>query len=151
MRHKDQADIIGGSALVVIGLMAAAHSYLTLRMGSPARMGPGTFPFAIGVLLAGLGGAVLLPAFFRSGTMDRPDWRSLAAVSLSLLSFSLVISWFGLLPAIVVSAFTASRADRKLSMSSVAMIVLALSAAAFLIFRLSLGLSIPFLKWPGSS
>src|SRR5690606_26264901 len=69
MLTRDYRDIIGGALLIIGGIAFswyAAHQY---DLGSLRRMGPGMFPMALGLVLAVFGLMMMVPAFFRAGTM----------------------------------------------------------------------------------
>ncbi|MBV4396123.1 tripartite tricarboxylate transporter TctB family protein, partial [Advenella alkanexedens] len=59
MHIKNQQDFWSGLMFIALGIGFAlfATSY---DMGTPARMGPGYFPFWLGVVLALLGGVVTI-------------------------------------------------------------------------------------------
>lgn len=148
MPTRDYQDIIGGAALILTGAFVTAYALATLSMGTITEMGPGMFPAALGVILAGLGVAVLVPAIFRAGEMPGVDLRSLLTISFSILAFAVILRPFGLIPAIVVSTLVASRADSKMSLPGVVLLAAGLALGATLIFRVGLGVLIPILAWP---
>jgi drug/metabolite transporter (DMT)-like permease len=61
MKHliKNPRDFWAGVMFLAVGGLFAGIA-LTYKLGTAARMGPGFFPFALGVLLAVLGLAILL-------------------------------------------------------------------------------------------
>ncbi|MEY3295272.1 MAG: hypothetical protein RLZZ451_1320, partial [Pseudomonadota bacterium] len=59
MKIKSEKDFWSGLMFIVIGL-AFAWGATNYNFGSAARPGPAYFPFGLGILLALLGGVVLL-------------------------------------------------------------------------------------------
>src|SRR5690606_10579426 len=120
-------------------------------------MGPGMFPFLIGAILALLGGAVLTLALLendgeRAGDALTPsepiEWRSLVVIIAAMTAFALVITQFGMVPAIFALCLVAARASNKLSMPVTLMLAAGLSVAAWLIFIEVLGLNFRIWDWP---
>jgi len=148
MQSPDYRDLVGGLALVAIGVAVTVNSVFYLNLGTPSRMGPGAFPAGLGVVLAVLGALIALPALFRTGEYPRIEIRPLFAVLGAILVFALVMERFGLVPAIAALTFIAGLADRRLSLLATAALAAVLSTIATLIFRTGLGLPIPIVSWP---
>jgi len=148
MYDRDYRDIASGAVLTLIGASAAIYAASTLPLGSVARLGPGMFPTAVGIILALLGLVIAIPALFRKGAPHPIDIRSLVAVSVSILAFAVIIPFFGMVPAILVLTAIASRANNALTPIGTLMVGVGLSALAFLIFRLGLNLPIALFNWP---
>ena len=148
MASRDYGDIAGGGALVAAGTFIAGYAMSTMNLGSLARMGPGMFPAALGVILVALGLLIALPAFFRSGEVPEVDLRTMLAVSGAMLAFALLVAPFGLVPAIAALVAVASLADGKLRLVGVLAVAAGLSLASVLIFRVGLGLQLQPFAWP---
>ncbi len=94
-------DCLGGTlvALLKACAIAAACSH---ELGTLARMGPGFFPTAIGIVMLLTGVSILLTSLRRApleeGRVKRPDLRSWTLIPLSLLAFIVVGEQAGLLP-----------------------------------------------------
>lgn len=141
-------DIASGTALIALGIFVSAYAYATLNLGTPTRMGPGLYPFALGILLAVLGLMIAIPAFVTPGPMDTISWRSVLAVLGSILVFALVVRWLGLLPAIVLMILTAVLAEKTIKPRELLGLLVCVPAAAWLIFIVGLGVPLPLLRWP---
>jgi hypothetical protein len=148
MQSPDYRDLVGGVALIAVGLAVTANSVLFLSLGTASSMGPGAFPAGLGVVLAVLGAMIALPALFQSGEFPSIEVRPLLAVLGAILIFALVMESFGLVPAVTALTFIAGLADRRLSLLGTAALAAALSTIATLIFRTGLGLPIPIVSWP---
>jgi hypothetical protein len=94
VRIKSQKDFFSGLMFMAIGSVFAwgATAY---PLGSSARMGPGYFPLAVGVLLALLGGAITFKALVvetaDGDKVGKLAWRPLAFVILANLVFGVAI------------------------------------------------------------
>jgi hypothetical protein len=148
LANRDYGDLASGAALVVAGVLIASYASATMELGTVSRMGPGMFPAALGVILATLGALIFVPALFTAGTPPDIDWRTMAAVSVSMLAFALLIRPFGLVPAIVALVAIASLADGKLGLKGIALVSGGLSLASWLIFSVGLELQLPAFAWP---
>lgn len=148
MHSRDYRDILGGGVLIVVGMLVALYALTNLRLGTVSQMGPGMFPAALGLILAMLGLAILVPAFFRRGPLPKMDLVPLAALLLSIFSFAILLRPFGLVPAILVQTAIASRADSKLSPVGTLILAAVLAAGAVLIFRIGLGMPVSIVSWP---
>ncbi|WP_209738879.1 tripartite tricarboxylate transporter TctB family protein [Aureimonas populi] len=148
MYQRDYRDIIGGGLLLLTGALIAWQASTALDLGTVRRMGPGLFPMAVGVLLAGFGLAIMIPAFFRQGTLDAVEIRPTLAVLASVGAFALTIRPYGLLPAIAALVFVAMLAETRFRPVALVGSIVFLSLLAYLIFRVGLGLPLAMVRWP---
>ncbi len=120
--------------------------------GSSARMGPGYFPAALGLLLALFGVASITRSFVRAGEPITPfAWRPLLLVLGSVVVFGLLVNGVGALialPVLIVIAAIASRYSRLDATSAAALV--GMVAFCVLVFIKGLGLPMPLLgSWLG--
>lgn len=148
MLTRDYRDIIGGISLLAIGLYAGVYAATEYTLGSVQHMGPGMFPAALGFLLAALGAAIALPAFFRPGMMPRPEIRPLIATAASIVLFAVTIRNAGLVPAVILLTVVAALGDNKLSWLATALLSVILSIFAVLIFIVGLDMPLQLFIWP---
>jgi hypothetical protein len=148
---RDYRDVIAGLLMIFIGLGAAGYAWAFYRLGTIMQMGPGMFPFGLGILLALLGVLILLPALFRAGPQFlQPDLRSFFFVGLALVAFAMTVRWLGLIPAVVLLVMTAAFADNKLGLPKMVALSVALSAIAWFVFIYALGIPLQSFIWPRS-
>ncbi len=121
---------------------AGSYSFGTLR-----RMGPGFFPAALGVLVAGFGALLALPALFRRGELPRPSPRPLVTITAGGLAFTYLIEPFGLVPATLVLVGLAALAEPRFRPLRTAILAAALAALAMLVFSEGLGIPVPAFRW----
>jgi len=147
MWTKDYRDIIGGGLLILLGVATLIYCLVGLRLGTFARMGPGFFPAALGVILVGLGLGILVPALSRGGEPIKPDFRTLFFLTAGVLAFAALIRPFGLIPATVVLTVIVCQAS-AMSLRAVLITAVALSLTATLLFPVALGLQVAPVNWP---
>ena len=145
---RDYKDIIGGGGLVLFGGAAAINAAMTLNLGTLTRLGPGLFPAAVGVIVAGLGVGILVPALSREGAVPKVELRPLLAIVAAVVVFGLLIRPFGLVPAILASTVLAGLAGRGTGPIRLAIIAVALAVACAAIFVLGLRVQLTLFSWP---
>lgn len=137
-------DLLAGAVMLAIcaAFVIVAWGY---GIGTPARMGPGFFPFSFGLVGMGLALAIILRAFVVSdGLKEAPHWRSACFVIGGVIAFGLLIETAGLGPAVFVSTIISAYADREARLKGTLVLAVGLAAATWLVFVYLLGLSIPF-------
>lgn len=148
MRGRDYGDIAAGTALISFGLFAAIYATSHYALGTVGRMGPGTFPAALGYLLSALGVFIAVRGLFRAGKFPKPEWRPLLTILASVSAFSLIVGTFGMVPAIVALTMLAALADKKPSVVGTLVLAVSLSLIAVLIFNVALGVPAELFNWP---
>lgn len=143
---RDWPDILGGLILAAIGIGAALWAGLHYDMGSLRRMGPGAFPVALGLGLAGLGLIVALPALARPAEGARIEAAPLVGVIAAILLFGLGLRWLGLVgvtfAAVLVATLPAPRPGWRWRGG----LALGITALVVLVFHLGLRMTLPL--WP---
>lgn len=150
----NRRDVVAGLILSCSGILVALQS-LTYRIGTASRMEAGYFPFILGILLFlfGLGVAFVdsRRPFRQEGTSDgrplRDAFRPLVVLSLAVVAFALLIERFGLGPAVFVSVFVSTLADRSLGLLKALVISGVITVICVVIFRFGLGLQVRVVAW----
>jgi hypothetical protein len=147
MIQANHKDIAAGLLFLLLG-SAFAIGALTYRMGSAARMGPGYFPFSLGVLLALIGVIVLVGAL--RGTeagarIGKLTWRPLLAVTASVAVFGILLPHAGLILSLLALLIGARFAGREASWMEMLGGAAVLIAMALVLFVWLLGLQFPVL------
>jgi len=128
------------------GVSAIASSY---DMGTPASIGPGFFPFWLGIVLAVLG-AITLVGSFRQTTADARiggwDLRSSLLVFGSVVLFGFVISPLGLVVTIALVVVISSLASHEFSWLATLVNATVMSLICLALFGYGLALQFPL--WP---
>ncbi len=148
MHIRSHKDFASGLLYTAIGLGFAfvAQSY---SMGTAAKMGPGYFPFWLGVVLAGLGLIVTFQSLGEKGEEDRLDrWdiKTLLWILGSVVLFGLLLRPLGLVLSIVVLVFVSSMASHEFGWKGTLLNIIALIAISMGAFVYGLNLQFPV--WP---
>jgi putative tricarboxylic transport membrane protein len=115
MRISHPKDFLAGFMFLLFGAAAMVLSR-GLAIGSAAKMGPGYFPFALGLLLAVLGAVLLSRSLLRT---EKPQlWpslhlRPLAIVLLSVFIFSQILKPLGLVLSTALLVVMVSKASHE--------------------------------------
>ncbi len=157
MNIKSQKDFLSGLMFLVVGGVFAwgATHY---SIGTGARMGPGYFPLMLGLLLAILGGIILIGAF----VVQNPDgdkvskiaWKPLCYILGANLVFGVMLGGlpklgipsFGLIAAIYALVIISSKAGDEFRLKSVLMLATVLSVGSYGAVIALLKLQMPV--WP---
>ena len=157
MRIKSQKDFFSGLVFMVVGV-AFAWGATSYKLGDAARMGPGYFPFMLGILLAIFGVIVT----FKATLVETEDgdkvgswaWRPLFFIIAANLLFGLMLGGlpaikfpsFGLIVAIYVLVFVAALAGDEFRFKEVVVLATFLAILSYVAFIWALKLQFP--AWP---
>lgn len=158
MALASQKDFVSGLMFMTVG-GAFAWGAVDYEIGNAARMGPGYFPFMLGLILIVLGALVAFNAF-KSGPpggdkIGAIAWRPLVFILGANLLFgallvglpSLGIPAFGLIVAIFGLVILAGYAREGASLKDSLILATALSIGSYLAFVKLLNLQFPVLPW----
>lgn len=158
MALASQKDFFSGLMFMSVG-GAFAWGAIDYQIGDAARMGPGYFPFMLGLILVCLGALVTVNAF-RSGPPDGDKigafaWRPLVFILGANLLFgallvgvpALGIPQFGLIVAVFGLVITAGYARKGASLKDGLILSAVLAAGSYLAFVKLLNLQFPVLPW----
>ena len=148
MKLKNPKDFWSGVMFAAIGfafaIIVQAQEY---PMGSAARMGPGYFPFVLGIILGLLGVAIIVESFATSGeAVSKFAWRPLIWVLGAFVVFGLTAKLLGLAIAIVLLVVISSYGGHEFKLKEVLIssVILATGSVAVFVW----GLKLPFQIWP---
>ena len=145
---RNQKNFAAGALYIAAGATFAAGA-LFYKMGSAARMGPGYFPFWLGMLLALIGVLVLAGSLrIRSEVTPLPklDWQVLAWIVASVVLFGLLLTRAGLVISLATLVLVSSRASHEFKWKGAVLNALLLLAMCLGAFVFGLGLQLPL--WP---
>ncbi|MDR6756417.1 hypothetical protein J2Y48_001707 [Mycoplana sp. BE70] len=148
MKTVNHKDVGAGLLFIVLGASFAIGAW-GYRMGTAARMGPGYFPFWLGVILAVIGAIVTYNAL-RNTTegeaLERWALRPLLVILLSAVVFGFLLPYAGLLVSVLVLVIGSSFASTDFSWRSTLLTALVLLALSLVLFVWLLHLQ--FAMWP---
>jgi hypothetical protein len=148
MQIRSQKDFASGLLFVAIG---AGFSYVatTYSMGTSAKMGPGFFPFWLGLLLSVLGAIITMTAMSQKSHMDTLEkwhWPSIIWVLGSVVFFGLVLAHLGLMLSILALVFISAMASHEFHWKGTIVNAIILNVIAYIAFIW--GLKLQFQVWP---
>ena len=92
MEIRNQKDFGAGLMYMVIGIFFA-YMATQYQMGTPAKMGPGYFPFWIGVLLTIIGFIVLLGSLRAKAMIEKIpafNWKIIGLITGSVVAYGIL-------------------------------------------------------------
>jgi hypothetical protein len=148
LRIRSQKDFTSGLMFVLVGLSFSwvARGY---SMGSAAKMGPGYFPFMLGLVLALLGAIVLVSALSTKGEADhleRWDIKTLLWILGSVVLFGLLLKPLGMVLSVLVLVLVSSMASHEFSwkgaiINSIVLVLISMGAFVY-------GINLQMPVWP---
>jgi len=148
MQLRNKQDFWSGVMFTAIGLGFALGA-TQYNMGTSARMGPGYFPFWLGICLAILGATVALGALSHKATetvVEKFDFKILFIIIGSVVLFGLLLRPLGLYISLFLLVVLSSIASYEFSWKVAVINALFLVVFCWLAFIKGLGLIFPL--WP---
>lgn len=148
MQLKNKQDFWSGVMFVALGL-GFAWGATQYQMGDAARMGPGYFPFWLGICLAALGAVVTLTALSPKAEeteVSKFDFKILAIIIGSVILFGVLLRPLGLYLSLFLLVVTSSVASHDFSWKVAVLNAIFLVVFCWLAFIKGLGLIFPL--WP---
>lgn len=136
--------------MALLGAVVSIHS-ASFHIGSLRQMGPGFFPFSLGLLLTAVGlvigvrGAVLRSSEVK--TKERPEWKAWFLVCLGVVAFIVLAKFTGLVAATFSIVFISAFADRANSWRDATVLAICMVVACVVIFWWALRIPMPLFKW----
>jgi membrane protease YdiL (CAAX protease family) len=147
-RIRNQQDFAAG-VIYIVGGAGFALGALNYKIGEAARMGPGWFPFAVGVLLAIVGVFTTINAIRPQAAEEkvkRPELGSLAWVLGGVVLFGLLLPHLGLVISMFVLVMVSSKASHEFKWLSAFINSIFLVAFCIGVFIYGIHLQMPL--WP---
>lgn len=148
MKIRNQQDFAAGFMYIVVGLFFAsiARNY---QMGTAAKMGPGYFPFWLGMMLALIGLIVLLNALTKKATevkLKKWDVKSVIWITGAVVLYGVLLSTMGFFVALITLVFVSASASHEFRWKGTVINALVLLVFTYLAFVVGLKLQFPL--WP---
>jgi len=148
MRIKNEKDFWAGVLFVAFGAFFAGFG-LQYRIGTAAKMGPGYFPTALGVIVILLGiitSVSGLSAKVNAEKADKSNWPTLLLILGSIVLFALLFRPLGLIVSLFVLVATSSYASHEFSWETTLINAGVLIMMCLVVFVW--GLKLQFQLWP---
>jgi hypothetical protein len=138
----DPANGLAGALFIAVGIFFGVQA-LYLPLGTAFRMGPGYFPLVLSGILILLGGIIVASAVnTTSEAIGGFPLRGMVLILAAPVLFGILVRGLGFVPSIFIVAFVASFASRRMTVPMAAIIGVALTVFASLVFLY--GLELPF-------
>lgn len=148
MQIRNRQDFWSGLMFIAFGLgfsWQASH----YPIGTATHMGPGYFPFFLGIILALMGALVMLTAFAKKAgkaQVEKFDWRILLLVLGSVVLYGVILPLLGVFLSVFVLVILSSLASHQFGWKAALANALFLVLFVYLAFIKGLRLSFPL--WP---
>ncbi|MFC3146077.1 tripartite tricarboxylate transporter TctB family protein [Piscinibacterium candidicorallinum] len=113
---RSYPDFWSGMMFITVGLFFSIYGRINYDLGTAGRMGPGYFPFWLGLILAGLGLIVLFGALSAKRQEEEVgawDWKSIVFVLGATVIFGFMLRPVGMILAVTVLVAVASLASHE--------------------------------------
>lgn len=147
-RIRNQQDVAAGVVYILAGAGFSLGA-LNYNIGEAARMGPGWFPFWVGILLVAVGIATAssgMRAHASEEKMKRPELRSPAWILGSVVLFGLLLQPAGLVLSLAALVIVSSMASHEFTWKGTLLNTVVLIAFSVGAFIKGINLQIPL--WP---
>jgi hypothetical protein len=145
-------DFYAGGLITLLGAGVTLNS-VSYNTGTLMHMGPGMFPFILGVLLTFvgvliLGTTVVTPLGDDEAILPRnKEWRGWFCILAGPVMFIVCGEFFGMVPAIFSCVFVAALGDRTATLKGSAILAACVTFFGALLFAYVLQLPFPMFRW----
>lgn len=147
--RRDVRDIIAGGTVIAVAFAFFYRSF-AFGIGTPSDMGAGFFPMVLSGVALIIGLAILLDGLVRKtrGHAEHEEFalRPLLAVLGGIAAFALLLTPFGLGPAVAAAAAVAGLGDPENRLINLAVLAVFLAIGCWLIFSVGLKLPLPLIR-----
>ena len=147
MKIRNQRDFGAGVMFILVGIFFAliATQY---RMGTAAKMGPGYFPFWLGVLMAFIGLLLLFNSLAKKTAeekMPKWDFKIMLWITGSVVLYGVLLPTMGFFVAVFALVLVSASAGHDFGWKGSLLNAVILMLFTYLAFVKGLGLSFPLL------
>ena len=149
MKIRNQRDFGAGIMYMVIGLFFAIVA-TRYQYGTAAKMGPGYFPFWLGMLMAAMGLLVLIRSMGAKATIEaipKFNFKVIGLITGSIILYGILLPKMGFIVAVLVLVMIASSASKEFSWKVALINAVVLIAFTYSVFVIGLKLQFPLLPF----
>ena len=145
-------DFYAGLAMTLLGAGVALNS-TTYNLGTLMHMGPGMFPFILGILLTFVGILIFVSGLVTpldEGERILPEsmeWRGWACILAGPLMFILFGEFFGMAAATFMCVFVSALGDRTATLKGSALLAACITVGGSFLFSYVLKVPFPLFRW----
>lgn len=145
---KSQSTFYAGLLFIAIGLLFLVGS-TNYTMGTASSMGPGYFPAMLSsfLIILGIINVVRSCLFKITDKVGKLAFRPLVFVLLANIVFGIMLTWSGLVPAIISLTVIASFANKGYRLREIILLALVLASLSSVVFVGILGMPVKLLPW----
>jgi len=149
LKIRNQRDFGAGIMYMVIGLFftIVATQY---PMGTAAKMGPGYFPFWLGILMTLLGLLVLVKSMGAKAAIEsipKFNWKIIAQITGAVVLYGILLPTLGFVVAVFVLVFMSASASHEFHWKGTLINATFLVVFTYSVFVLGLKLQFPLLPF----
>ena len=145
-------DFYAGLVMTLLGAGVALNS-TTYRLGTLTHMGPGMFPFILGILLTFVGILIFVSGLvtpLEEGERILPEsmeWRGWACILAGPLMFILFGEFFGMVAGTFMCVFVSAFGDRTATLKGSALLAACITVGGAVLFSYVLKVPFPLFRW----
>ena len=147
-RIRNEKDFGAGCIYVLAGAGFGLGA-LNYDVGNAARMGPGWFPLAVGILLAAIGLVIAATSLRPTATPEkvkRPEFSSLAWILSAVVLFGVLLKPAGLVVSLLVLVLVSSRGSHEFTWRAATVNAVLLTVFSIAVFIKGINLQLGL--WP---
>jgi CBS domain-containing protein len=148
MQLRNKQNFWAGVMFVILGL-GFAWKATDYSMGTAARMGPGYFPFWLGIIMASLGALIMLTALHKKAEkteVGRFDFKLIGIITAAVIVFAFLLQPAGLVVSMIVLVIISALASHEHTWKVTIANAIFLSVLCY--FAFVVGLKLVFPIWP---
>ena len=147
LKIRNQKDFGAGLMYMVIGLF---FTFMATQypMGTPAKMGPGYFPFWLGIVMTALGLFILITSLGAKAAIEKIppfNWRVIGLIIGSVVLYGILLPTMGFIVAVFVLVFVSASASHEFHWKGTLVNATFLIVFTYSVFVLGLKLQFPLL------
>ena len=147
MNIRNQKDFGAGLMYMIIGLFFTYIATL-YPMGTPAKMGPGYFPFWLGIVMTALGLFILIKSLSAKAAIEKIppfNWKVIGLITGSVILYGILLPTMGFIVAVLVLVFMSASASHEFHWKGTLVNATFLIVFTYSVFVLGLKLQFPLL------
>jgi hypothetical protein len=146
---RNQKDFGAGLMYMAIGIFFAALA-TQYSMGTAAKMGPGYFPFCLGIIMVALGLLILIKSISAKAAIEKIpafNWKIVGLITGSVVIYGVLLPTMGFLVAILVLVFVSASASHEFHWKGTLINATFLVMFTYSVFVIGLNLQFPLLPF----
>jgi hypothetical protein len=146
-------DFYSGGLMILLGAAVTLDSSAAYTLGTLMHMGPGMFPFMLGVVLTFIGilifgTAVLTPLGEDERILPKnKEWRGWGCILAGPILFMILGHYFGMAAGTFACVFVSALGDRESTLKNSAILAACITVPGCFLFSYILQLPFPLFRW----